>query len=186
MLMPRSRLSDEERRTLLRVARESLMRHFAGEPMVEQVTDSPALRAERAAFVTVWRRDTGDLRGCRGETRATRPLIDSVAHMVVSAATSDPRFPPVTLDEMPDVQLEINALGEMHPIEPEEVQVGRDGLMISRGPRAGLLLPEAAVKHGLDREGFLDALCRKADLPSGAWRLPDVELLAFETERCSE
>ena len=92
---------------------------------------------------------------------------------------NDPRFERIPPDELNDVKLEVSLLSPMDPIAPGDVEVGRHGLMIEHRWNRGLLLPKVATEHGLDREGFLDALCHKADLPSGAWRDPQARLLAF-------
>ncbi len=175
-------LSTEEKRTLLRVARETLVDLLTESDPRQHEASTPALREERPAFVTLRRRDSGDLRGCRGECVAQRPLIESVVHAAIAAATDDPRFPPVTLEELPALRIEISALTAMSPIRPEEVVVGRHGLMIVSKPKSGLLLPQVAVTYGWDREAFLRGLCRKAGLAEGAWESEDVQLYAFESE----
>jgi AmmeMemoRadiSam system protein A len=129
----------------------------------------PALTAPGAAFVTLTR--ARSLRGCIGYIRAIQPLAECVAHCAVAAATGDPRFPPVTAEELPHLALEISVLSPLVPIQdPTQVQVGVHGLYISRGGRHGLLLPQVATEYGWDRETFLRQTCRKAGLPDDAWR----------------
>ena len=175
-------LSDADKLTLLRTARQTLEGYLdeGREPHCE--TDNPALLEHRATFVTLRQRETGDLRGCRGETVAQQPLIESVARMAIASATDDHRFPPVAIDEVAALHIEISALTPLESITPEEVEVGRHGLLISRGEYSGLLLPQVPVDHGWDREQFLDWVCRKAGLPDGTWRSSDVELRGFECE----
>ncbi len=176
----------EERKTLLLVARKAI------EDFLQEVenppwrTDSPALLQPRATFVTLWRRREDDLRGCRGEPFARRPLIESVTHMAIASATDDPRFPPVRIEEVPGLRIEISALTPIAPIRPEEIEVGRHGLLIVRGRHAGLLLPEVPARHGWSREEFLNGTCEKAGLPEGAWNVAGVELYGFKTEEWSE
>jgi AmmeMemoRadiSam system protein A len=171
---------------LLRLARQTLQDCLGAGKFPPCETDSPALLQPRAAFVTLRRRDTGELRGCRGECRARRPLIESVANMAIAAAIDDSRFPPVTIDELPDLQIEINALTPLRPIRPEEVVIGRHGLMILRGPNTGLLLPQVPIAYGWDRDEFLRWLCRKAGLPHDAWKASDAQLYGFEAETWGE
>ena len=170
-------LTQEERRTLLRVARESIAAHFA-----RRRSDLPAatgaLAEERGAFVTLHRRD-GELRGCVGLLRSDRSLLDTVAQMAVAAAVKDGRFAPVTAAELADLRIEISALGPLEPIRPEDVEVGRHGLVIGHEGRRGVLLPQVAVEHGWDRETFLAHTCWKAGLPEDTWRRRGVELLGF-------
>jgi uncharacterized protein (TIGR00296 family) len=102
--------------------------------------------------------------------------------MTVASATDDPRFPPVTADEVPLLWIEISALGPMHPIRPEAIEIGRHGLMIVRRSQMGLLLPQAPVSYGWDRTEYLEKLCRKAKLPSRGWEMDDIMLFGFESE----
>lgn len=173
-------LSAEDKRTLLRIARRSLIDYLGGGRLPVCPTDSPAFLVPRAVFVTLRHRETGKLRGCRGESVARQPLVESVADMAIAAATDDPRFPPVTLDEVSDLQIEISMLSPMRPIRPDDVVVGRHGLMIVRGRHRGLLLPQVPEAHGWDREAFLRWTCRKAGLPETDWQLDDTQLYAFE------
>jgi AmmeMemoRadiSam system protein A len=177
-----SGLSDQDRSTLLRLARQALVDYLRNRTLPDCRSKAPALLEHRPTFVTLRRHDTGELRGCRGECVARQPLIESVAHMAIASATEDPRFPPVTVDEIPRLHIEISALTPLEPIRPEDVEVGRHGLMIVRGPVSGLLLPQVAQSYNWDRVKYLDAVCWKAGLPRDAWRGGDVELYAFEAE----
>jgi AmmeMemoRadiSam system protein A len=171
-------LSEEDRRLLLRVAREALVAHFEGREY-RPPEGSPAVREARAAFVSLHRRADDDLRGCVGVMESEEPLAENVARM---AATHDGRFAAVTRDELPGLVLEISALGPMRAVRPEEVEVGRDGLLVSYAGRRGVLLPQVPVEHGWDRETFLDKTCGKAGLPADTWRRPEAKLLAFVAE----
>jgi AmmeMemoRadiSam system protein A len=181
-------LSADERQLLLRVARHALMRAFglAGaveiDPAAAIHPQGAALQAPRAVFVTLWRRDTGELRGCRGECTPSQPLVAAVAAMACAAAFDDGRFLPVTAEELSHICIEISVLSPLTPIQPASVAIGRHGLLIVAGHRRGLLLPQVPVEHGMDRDQFLAALCSKAGLAGGAWRKPGVELYGFETE----
>jgi AmmeMemoRadiSam system protein A len=173
-------LSPEDKQTLLALARETLHAHLGGGRYPPHRTASPALLSPGAVFVTLRRRGTNELRGCRGEVVARRPLAEAVQRMAVASALDDPRFPPVTLDEIAELHIEISALTPLKLIRPEEVVVGRHGLMISQRGRAGLLLPQVPVEQGWDRLTFLRWTCRKAGLPDEAWASPDAELKGFE------
>jgi AmmeMemoRadiSam system protein A len=179
-------LSVEDKDMLLRIARLALHDYFTVGKLPQYSADSTRLLEPRAAFVTLWRRDSGELRGCRGECQAQRPLIQSVAQMAVAAAVDDSRFESVTIEEVPDLLIEINALTPLTPIKPEEVIVGRHGLMVVQGYMMGLLLPEVPVRQGWDRTGFLRGVCRKAGLPADAWRAEGTQLFGFEAEVWSE
>ena len=173
-------LSADERRTLLRVARESIATHLAGRPPhVPPATG--ALAERRGVFVTLRRKD-GELRGCVGLMRSDTSLLDAVARMAVAAAVEDDRFTPVTAAELRELEVEISALGPLEPIRAEDVKVGQHGLLVSSGSRRGVLLPQVPGEHGWDRETFLAHTCGKAGLPADAWKDPGVELLAFTAE----
>lgn len=175
-------LTPEERAELLRVARRSLEEHFAGRGPFRPEPESPTLCERRGAFVTLHRVQGGDLRGCVGMMRAEESLARTVARMAVAAGTEDGRFDSVTSEELSELHIEISALGPMRPIRPDDVEVGRHGLLIRHDGRRGVLLPQVPVEHGWDRETFLDHTCLKARLPLGTWKKEGVELLAFTAE----
>lgn len=170
-----------DRALLLDLARVTLDRYLDDRPLPE-VEDRPTLRQRRAVFVTLRRRGSGELRGCRGESIARRSLGEAVPLMAIAAAVDDPRFPPVTPDELPLLHIEISALTAPVSIRPDDVVVGEHGLILHAGGRAGLLLPQVPTEYGWDRATYLMALCRKAGLPPEAWKLPGAELQAFTAE----
>ncbi len=163
---------------LLAAARESIAAHLGGRA-ARLPTASGALARRQGAFVTLHRLEDGGLRGCVGTMRAEESLLGTVARMAVVAATEDGRFDPVTGGELDGLRIEISALSPLEPIRPEDVVVGRHGLLIGYGGRRGVLLPQVPVEHGWDRETFLAHTCRKAGLPEDTWRRPGVELLGF-------
>ncbi len=179
-------LSAHHRTLLLRVARQALEDHLSKGRRSTLHSDDPVLGAPRATFVTLRRRANGDLRGCRGETRPTRPLIEAVAYTAIASATDDPRFAPVTSPEIPSLTIEISVLTPLTPIGATDVIVGRHGLMVEHRGRAGLLLPQVPLEQGWDRETFLRWVCRKAGLPDDAWRAEDTTLFGFETVAWAE
>lgn len=177
-----STLTQADKQTLLRLARQTLNDYLGHGQLPHQPPSLPDLAEHRAAFVTLRVRETGELRGCIGEVIAREPLWECVRNMAVAAATDDPRFPPVKLGELPGLRIEISALTPMTPIKPEQVVVGRHGLMIVKGSNRGLLLPQVPVEQGWDRGEFLRGLCHKAWLPSNAWKDKDAQLMGFEAE----
>ena len=199
------RFSEQQRALLLSVARTALINCLlhgqrpseAAQAAVEAVlaaqpqaadpaSNSETLLAPAACFVTLWQGEHGNLRGCRGEFTPHQPLIEAVAQMALATALDDPRFDPVTAAELPRLRIEISVLSPLQPIRPEEIEIGRHGLLIARGRQRGLLLPEVPVEHQMDLETFLDALCWKAGLREGDWRAPDTVLWGFETEAWEE
>jgi AmmeMemoRadiSam system protein A len=173
-------LGDIEKEKLLRIARETLTEHLTAGTTPEYTPHEPGLLQQVAAFVTLRRRN-GELRGCIGRIEVSRPLYRTVQESVISAATSDFRFPPVTAAELNDILIEISALSPFQPIDsPDEIHIGRHGLLIRKDLRVGLLLPQVASDRGWDRDEFLRAICLKAGLPTGAWR--DADLYVFSAE----
>jgi len=174
-------LSSDEKHILLGLARATLEARLARTALPSLHPGPGPLTDLRGAFVTLTR--GGELRGCIGHVEGVVPLWRSVQDNAIAAALHDPRFPPLTAGELAEVHIEISALSPLREARsPEEIEVGRHGILLERGPRRGLLLPQVATEWGWDRETFLDHTCRKAGLPSGAWREPDVRILIFSAE----
>ncbi len=145
----------------------------------------PGAGLRRGAFVTLEHREGHDLRGCIGHIMGDRPLGEVVRHVAVSAARSDPRFPPVQPEELAQLRIEISVLTAPVPVEPSErcrVVIGRDGLLVRRGRAQALLLPQVATEQGLGPEAFLNAVCHKAGLAPGSWREPDTHVFTFTAD----
>lgn len=179
-------LTGEERRLLLVLARRTLMAATGGVP-AEPVPLTPALRVACGAFVTL--RAGGALRGCIGHIVADQALAETVTRMAVSAGLEDPRFPPVTAAELPELRIEISVLSEPRrlPIpDPGLIRQGRDGVIVRRASRQGVLLPQVATEFGWDAEALLAAACRKAGLAAHAWRLAGTELFVFQVDAFAE
>ena len=175
-------LSDGVRKALLDLARGSLEAHFRGEPPPRLGSDrAEGFGEPRALFVTL--RKGEDLRGCIGTLAPEGDLSRTVPKFAMRAAFNDPRFPPLDEDELPRCRIEISVLTPPAEVEnPEDVVVGRDGLIIEARGRSGLLLPQVATEWGFDRERFLSEVSRKAGLPPDAWRAPDARLWTFQAE----
>jgi AmmeMemoRadiSam system protein A len=161
-------LTEEEKDQLLGLARRALEEAVRFRRMPELAEPAGALRTPCGAFVTLEKQ--GRLRGCIGQIEAARPLYLTVQDCARAAALDDPRFDPVSPSELPSLRLEISILSPLADIVPEEVEVGRHGLLISRGAQRGLLLPQVAVEWNWDRRQFLEETCLKAGLPPDAWQ----------------
>jgi AmmeMemoRadiSam system protein A len=158
--------SDEERELLLRLAHRAIAAELHQEEL-DTTPPSTHLAEPRGAFTTLHR--SGQLRGCIGYVIALHPLYRTIADTAAGAAFRDPRFVPVTVSELAELVIEISVLSPLLPIKPEEVEVGRHGLMVTLGQARGLLLPQVPLEWGWDREKFLSETCRKAGLPADAW-----------------
>lgn len=142
------------------------------------VSEFPALLEELGAFVTL--REKGQLRGCIGLITAKKPLYLGVRDAAAFAAVQDPRFSPVTQEELPRLDYEISVLTPFRRVlDVKEIRVGRDGLLMIRGGNEGVLLPQVATEQGWDRKTFLEEACRKAGLPRQAWQDEATDIFAF-------
>ncbi|MBT5793666.1 MAG: AmmeMemoRadiSam system protein A, partial [Deltaproteobacteria bacterium] len=116
-----SLLSEASKNRLLRIARDSLHEFLKNNKRKIFTEETPELQTKRAVFLTLRKRDSGDLRGCIGQTEARYPLVEAVAKTAISSAVDDSRFPQVTLNELPKLNIEINVLTEMTTIDPQAV-----------------------------------------------------------------
>ncbi len=139
------------------------------------------LNEPRGAFVTL--HALGDLRGCIGYVESALPLARVVEEVAEKAAFEDPRFPPLTPEEYPAVDVEISVLSPLRRIgSPGEVVVGSHGLLLEHGWHRGLLLPQVATEYGWDRTVFLENVARKAGLPATAWKDPSARIFIFTAD----
>lgn len=177
-------LSHEDKRFLLRIARNAVRHKLGAEPPPDPAPPSNTVDEPAGAFVTlrIPHPETRELslRGCIGHVVATRPLAETVRDSAVSAAFRDPRFAPLTLPELEEVRFEISVLSPLRTVSsPQEVIPGRHGVMLSGFGRSGLLLPQVATEQGWDRETFLSHCCYKARLSEHCWQNPATEIQVF-------
>ncbi|WP_419786534.1 AmmeMemoRadiSam system protein A [Pseudodesulfovibrio sp.] len=137
------------------------------------------LRESLGAFVTL--KLGGRLRGCIGMVQGQGELYRTIWDMAQRAAFEDPRFPPVSAEEFERLEYEISILSPIEPCpDAALVEVGRHGLIMMRGGRSGLLLPQVPVEWKWDRETFLAQTCLKAGLDRDAWLDPSTSIFWFE------
>jgi AmmeMemoRadiSam system protein A len=177
-------MEEDDQKELLRIARATLREYLSTGFMPPGAPHRKPLLQPHAAFVSVHVR--GELRGCMGRVEADRPLYLAVEELTVAAATRDPRFEPLRLEELRDAKLEISILSALRAAQPGDVVIGQHGVVITRGPRRGLLLPKVAVEQGWDRDKLLEETCAKAGLPAGAWAQADTRLEIFTAEVFAE
>jgi AmmeMemoRadiSam system protein A len=177
-------LSELDRQKLLRLARQAITEAVTHRKLPAAIPHDGIFGEHRGVFVTVHVR--GELRGCIGTTEPHEPLADAIVRCGASAALQDPRFPPLRSEELPAMQLEISVLSPLATLRPDEIEIGRHGLVISDETHRGLLLPQVAVEHHLTREQFLSETCHKARLPRDAWQLPSIRLQSFTCEVFAE
>ncbi len=172
------KLTQLEKEELLHVARKSIESYLADGLLLDfDVSDN--LKKFGAAFVTLEK--NGQLRGCIGHTSAVEELYKTVSGCAIQAAVQDPRFPPVISDELKQIHIEISVLSPMQLVESfDEIEVGRDGLMIFKGQYRGLLLPQVAVDYNWSRTEFLENTCRKAGMNKDAYLANDAVIYKFQ------
>ena len=162
-----SEFSREERKLLLKLAHEAIVaslehRELSLSPVLPHLTEP------RGAFTTLYFR--GELRGCVGHVYPIDSLYRTVAETARAAAFEDTRFWPITLDEASELEISLSILSPLRTVQPDQVEVGRHGLLVSLHQHRGLLLPQVPIEHGWDRVTFLEQTCRKAGLPPDAWQ----------------
>ena len=179
-------VNEEQQKVLLKLARESIETYLKTGKKKRFETNDKRMKIKQGAFVTLRKR--GMLKGCIGHIIPVEPLCDTVRNMAIAAATEDPRFSPVSLNEMKDMSIEISVLSIPHRIESaDEIELGKHGVIVRRGMRQGVFLPQVATETGWDKEAFLEHLCwSKAGLPKDAWKDEDTELYIFTAQLFEE
>ena len=177
-------MNDQQKKTLLKVARDTVEAVVSRRPAPSPESDDPELNAPCGCFVTL--KNRGRLRGCIGRFISDAPLIELVAEMAKSSATSDPRFlaDPVTPRELNQLDVEISVLSPLKRTDdPLSLRLGVDGIYVKRDRLSGCFLPQVATETGWSKEDFLSFCCaHKAGLPADAWKDPDTEVYLFTAE----
>lgn len=184
-----SRYTEEEGEFAVRLARE-VIESYLKHRKINRPQQYPKKFEEKAGvFTTLLSYPKRELRGCIGIPEPIMPLIDALIRSAISAATEDPRFIPITYEEMKNVIVEVSLLTPPEKIlvedprdYPKKIRVGRDGLIVRRGFYGGLLLPQVAVEYGWTEEEFLSHTCWKAGLDKNCWKDKETEVYRFEAE----
>lgn len=189
-------LTQEEGEWLVKLARKAVEKYLETGSIINVPSDSPSkLKGLHGVFVTVnnVKEQRKKLRGCIGYPYPTTSLAKAVIECAISSATQDPRFPPVSQDEFAQTTFEISVLTPPALVEarnlktiPSKIEVGKDGLIVERGPHKGLLLPQVAVEQNWDEEEFLTQCCIKAGLPPDAWLMEATKIFKFHCVIASE
>ena len=183
-------LSSDARSALLKIARSAVGAAVRGEsepdfpPEAIEGAVGDELAQPRGCFVTL--KTGGRLRGCLGHFEADAPARERVREMARASTLDDPRFggDRIRPEELPEVDIEISVLYPREKVDdPLSIELGRDGIYVRRGARAGCFLPQVATETGWTKEEFLSYCCsHKAGLDSDAWREPSTEVLRFRAE----
>ena len=181
-------LNDNQKKRLLEIARRSIEHYLNTAKKLEVSESDPALVEQCGAFVTLHKHN--QLRGCIGNIIGNQPLYLTIRDMAVEAAVNDPRFPALSKKELDegDVEIEISVLSPLQKvINPDEIELGKHGVLIRKGYRSGVFLPQVATETGWSKHEFLSNLCaHKAGLSPSAWKDPSTEIYIFSAEVFSE
>lgn len=169
---------EQDKKRLLKLARESIESKFTN----KEIDIPEGFHEKRGVFVTL----TIDkkLRGCIGFIKPVHTIKESIISATKAAAFHDPRFPPLTEDELRKIKIEISLLTKPEIIEndPKNIDIGKDGLIIAYGLNKGLLLPQVATENNMNQEEFLCQACLKAGLSPNAWKDKDCKVYKFQAE----
>ncbi len=178
-------LDKEEQQFLLSLARQTIEHYLkTGEPPTTEPVENKKLQEKRGAFVTL--KVEGQLRGCIGYPLPIKPLFETIIDMAIAASTQDYRFVPLTPEELPQTRIEISVLSLPQPIKDiSDVEVGKHGIIVSKGFHRGLLLPQVPLEYDWDRETFLRHGCLKAGLDEEEWKR-GVKIEVFTAQVFSE
>ena len=177
-------MDNDKKKTLLKVARDTVRAVITGGSPPTPQSDDPELNAHCGCFVTL--KNKGRLRGCIGQFTSEKPLIELIAEMAKASATGDPRFfaNPITPQELEELDVEISVLSPLQRTdEPLSLRLGTDGIYIKRGGASGCFLPQVATETGWGKEEFLSYCCaHKAGLEADAWKDPHTEVYLFTAD----
>lgn len=173
------KLTSQEKELLFAIARNAILNNFVKkEKKVTVPNEFSNLFTKGGAFVTI--KIDGRLRGCIGYIQSDTEIYKTVEEAAYQAAFSDPRFPPLTLNEFKEIDLEISLLSEPFALKDySEIIVGEHGLILEALGRRALLLPQVPVEHKMNKDEYLSALCSKAGLDSNYWKDNKLKLKAF-------
>ena len=180
-----AKYNEEEGEEFLKLARESIKSKFSGEKI--SIPDKKEFKQARGVFVTLTKK--GNLRGCIGMTHGVYSVGEGVVKMARAAAFEDSRFNSIREDEVKDIKIEISILTEPSEIKGEvskNFELGKDGLICEFIGYSGLLLPQVAVEHKMDKIEFLECVCGKAGLPKDSWQNPNVKFRKFQVQSFKE
>ncbi|WP_407414453.1 TIGR00296 family protein [Methanobrevibacter sp.] len=179
-------ISEENGQYLVEIAKEAISVYLETNRRISVPEDCPdELKQELGVFVTLNKRKR--LRGCIGYPEPVKSLIESTIDVAISAAFEDPRFPALKTDEYGDLEFEVTVLTQPELIEVahpnqyfDEIEIGRDGLIIQKGYARGLLLPQVAPENGFDVEMFLEHTCMKAGISADSWMDESCDVYKFQ------
>ena len=175
-------LTEQQKNKLLKLARDSISEYLTNKKTLAVKETDPALNMKMGAFVTL--REQGELRGCIGNIIGSLPLFETIRDMALASATEDPRFHPLKIEELKDIKIEISVMSKLRKItNPDEIIIGKHGVLVRDNFRSGIYLPQVAVEAGWSKEEFMNSLCgSKAGMNEDAWKKGKCEIQIFTAE----
>lgn len=179
-------LNEVHGQLLLDIARRTLIRFTTLHIVPDFSIDKPELNKQYGVFVTL--KKGGELRGCIGQLASSDPVWKTVREQTIASASEDNRFPKVTISELSQITIELSILSPLKKIHAiEEIQLGKHGVLITKGLQSGVFLPQVAEETGWDRDTFLSNLCyQKAGLPPDCYKDPETEIYLFTVQKFEE
>ncbi|MEM4264088.1 MAG: AmmeMemoRadiSam system protein A [Candidatus Woesearchaeota archaeon] len=180
-------LKKEDGKELIKLAKEAIKSYFKQKSPEITEAAKKKFSEKKGVFVTLKKGE--QLRGCIGYIEARFPLWEAVANSAKNAAFGDPRFPPITEEELKEITFEISILTEPKQITGDiqkQIKIGKHGLIVKKDGYSGLLLPQVFTEWQVDAEGALEMTCEKAGLPAGSWQERDTKVYVFECQVFSE
>ena len=183
-------ITDEHGVFIVKLARKAVEEWVTKRVKIQPPNEAPEILFEKAGvFVTLNRLhdEEEELRGCIGYIVPIKPLVKAVIDVAISAATEDPRFPPIETKELDSIIVEVTVLTPPTKIDvedpleyPQKIEIGKDGLIVKYGPFSGTLLPQVPIEYNWDAETFLEHLCWKAGLNKDCWKKKEVEIYKYQ------
>ncbi|MGM0567593.1 MAG: AmmeMemoRadiSam system protein A [Elusimicrobiota bacterium] len=179
-------LTKKQKIKLVNIARTTMEKYIKKNEIYVPRVEDPVLNEKRGVFVTL--KSGSMLRGCIGSIMPENKLYLSVRDMTVKSSVSDPRFMPVTAEEIDNINIEISVLSIPEEVSsPEQIKIPGDGVIVKKDGRAGVYLPQVAYETGWTKEQFLNNLCEsKAGLKTDAWKDPKTHIFSFRAEVFNE
>ncbi len=188
--MEDSKLNSNDGKALIKLARNAIECSLNNTKLIVDDSLKQKYCSPRGCFVTLTKKS--ELRGCIGYPEPLLPLWQAIIESARNAAFNDPRFPPLSKEELTLIKIEISVLTKPELLNvsandmPKHIKIGRDGLIIEYGPWKGLLLPQVATEYGWDSITFLKAVCQKAGLDPNCWQEKDAKIYTFQAQIFSE
>ncbi len=177
-------LNNSEKKELLLLARNTIEKYITSGIILSPDTGkiTPEMKKNFGAFVTL--HNNGRLRGCIGMITTEEPLYKTIIQMAIAAAAEDPRFEPVSADELKDIDIEVSVLSKPEKVNSiDEIELGKHGVIVKKGLRSGVFLPQVAAETGWDKKTFMEQLCAgKAGLEPDAYLKPGTEIFIFTAD----